>query len=159
MHAIDAIGPETGRVKRAVWPESWSILSGALVLGALAWIAFGTRVLNPERLPAETIFGFLGLYFYSVGFLSGRRTGQAGKGTWAGAVCGLVFGVVVCAQMVFGAMNGDIHETIRAGAMNQVAIGWSGLVFFIVMGGVCGRLGARSAIQAGRQARQDRGLY
>ena len=158
-HAIEAIGPETGRGRRAGWPESWSILSGALLLGTLAWVAFGTRALNPERLPAEMIFGFLGLYFYSAGFLSGRRTGQAGKGIWAGAVSGLAFGAVVCARMVFGAMYDGVHETIRAGAMDQVAIGWSGLVFFIVMGGICGRFGARSAIHAWRQARRDRGVY
>src|SRR3954454_3757978 len=63
-----------------VWPESWSILFSGLLLGTLAWVAFATRIASPEQLPAEVLFGFLALYFYSAGFLSGRRTGQTGKG-------------------------------------------------------------------------------
>src|SRR5690242_20612645 len=82
------------------WPESWRIAAGGLLLGLLAWAAFATRVPNLEQIPAEVLFGFLMLYFYSAGFLAGRRTGQIGKGSWAGAAGGLAFGVAVCAHML-----------------------------------------------------------
>ena len=70
-------------------PESWRIAAGGVLLGLLAWVAFSTHVPDLERLPAEVLFCFLTLYFYTVGFLSGRRTGQTSKGAWAGAVAGL----------------------------------------------------------------------
>jgi len=133
------------------WPEAWSIVAGALLLGALVWIAFTTRVPNVERLPAEVIFGFLGLYFYSAGFLSGRRTGQVGTGGWAGAACGLAFGAAVCGAMYRTAMHEGVREAVRSGSLDQVAIAVSGLVFFVVMGALCGALGARGAVQAYRQ--------
>jgi hypothetical protein len=139
------------RPRASVWPESWSIAAGGLLLGALAWVAFTTRVPNVERQPAEVVFAFLGLYFYSAGFLAGRRTGQAGKGSWAGAVAGLAFGIVVCVAIFTPSIGGSLHETVRGGAANQVAIAWSGLLFFVVMGTGCGWLGARAAIQARRQ--------
>lgn len=135
------------------WPESLNIVVGALVLGGLVWIAFTTRIPNVERLPAEIIFGFLGLYFYSVGFLSGRRTGQVGKGSWAGAACGLAFGAAVCGAMYRTAMHEGVREAVRSGSLDQVAIAVTGLVFFIVMGALCGALGARGAIHASRQRR------
>ena len=62
------------------WPESWSIMAGGLLLGGLAWLAFTTHVPNLERLPAEVLFGFLGLYYFSAGYLSGCRTGKVGTG-------------------------------------------------------------------------------
>jgi hypothetical protein len=133
------------------WPESWSIVAGAMLLGALAWVAFTTRVPNMEKTPAEMVFGFLGLYFYSVGFLSGRRTGQVGTGGWAGAACGLAFGVVVCIEMYTTAMTHGVREAVRAGSLDQVAIAVTGLVFFVVMGALCGALGAHGAVQAQRQ--------
>src|SRR5262249_5395277 len=103
--------------------------------------------------PAEILFGFLTLYFYTVGFLAGRRTGQIGKGSWAGAASGLAFGVAVCAHMLTVSYAEGVRTTIRFGGANQVAIAWSGVVFFIVLGIVCGALGARSAIRAQRQGR------
>ena len=133
------------------WPETWSIVVGAMLLGALVWIAFTTRVPNVERLPAEIIFGFLGLYFYSAGFLSGRRTGRIGTGGWAGAACGLAFGAAVCGVMYRTAMHEGVREAVRSGSLDQVAIAVSGLVFFVVMGALCGALGARGAVQAYRQ--------
>ena len=139
------------RRDRDDWPESWSIVAGAMLLGALVWIAFTTRVPNVERLPAEIIFGFLGLYFYSAGFLSGRRTGQVGPGGWAGAACGLAFGAAVCGAMYLTAMREGVREAVRSGSLDQVAIAVSGLVFFVVFGALCGALGARGAVQACRQ--------
>jgi hypothetical protein len=133
------------------WPESLSIVIGAMLLGALVWIAFTTRVPNVERLPAEVIFGFLALYFYSAGFLSGRRTGQVGSGGWAGAACGLAFSAAVCGAMYRTAMHEGVREAVRSGSLDQVAIAVSGLVFFVVMGALCGALGARGAVQAHRQ--------
>jgi hypothetical protein len=133
------------------WPEPWSIAAGALLLGTLVWTAFMTRIPNVERLPAEIIFGFLGLYFYSAGFLSGRRTGRVGTGGWAGAACGLAFGVTVCCAMYRTAMHEGVREAVRSGSLDQVAIAVSGLGFFIVMGALCGALGARGAVQAHRQ--------
>jgi hypothetical protein len=136
---------------RPVWPESWSIAAGGLLLGLLAWVAFTTHVPDLERMPAEVLFCFLTLYFYSVGFLSGRRTGQVGKGSWAGLIGGLGFGVVVCAHMTLVSFVEGAHTTIMYGGPNQVAIAWSGLVFFVLLGAVCGALGARLAIRARRQ--------
>jgi hypothetical protein len=134
------------------WPESWRIAAGGLLLGLLAWIAFVTHVPDLERMPAEVLFGFLMLYFYSLGFLSGRRTGQIGKGSWAGLVGGLAFGVAVCTHMTVVSFAEGMRTTIMYGGPNQVAIAWSGLVFFVMLGAVCGALGARSAVRARRQS-------
>ena len=141
----------SARREQEVWPEAWSIVVGATLLGTLVWIAFTTRVPDIEKLPAEVVFGFLGLYFYSVGFLSGRRTGQVGMGGWAGAACGLSFGVVVCVMMYQTAMRYGVREAVRSGSLDQVTIAVTGLVFFVVMGALLGALGARGAIQAHRQ--------
>jgi len=141
-------GPHAGHE----WPESWSIAAASLPLGLLAWVAFATRP-NLEQAPAEVLFCFLTLYFYSVGFLSGRRTGRVGKGSWAGAACGLTFGAVVCVHMIVLAAVNGVHDSIRYGAPDQVAIAWSGLVFFLVLGAICGALGARLAIRAHEQRR------
>jgi hypothetical protein len=138
---------------RPEWPESWMIAAGGLLLALLAWVAFATHIPNLERMPAEVLFGFLTLYCYSVGFLSGRRTGQVGKGSWAGAACGLAFGTVVCAHMMVVAFTEGVQQTIMYGGPNQVAIAWSGLVFFLILGAICGALGARLAIWAHRQGR------
>jgi hypothetical protein len=141
----------SARCEPSDWPEAWNILAGAVLLGSLVWVAFTTRIPNVERLPAEVIFGFLGLYVYSAGFLSGRRTGKIGSGGWAGAACGLAFGLTVCAAMYRTAMYEGVRETVRAGSLDQVAIAVTGLVFFIVMGTLCGALGARGAVQARRR--------
>jgi len=133
------------------WPEPLNVVAGAVLLGTLVWIAFTTRIPNVERLPAEVIFGFLGLYFYSAGFLSGRRTGRVGPGGWAGAACGLAFGAAVCGAMYRTAMHEGVREAVRSGSLDQVAIAVTGLVFFVVMGALCGALGARGAVQAHRQ--------
>jgi hypothetical protein len=135
----------------AGWPESLSIMAGAALLGAAACFAFSTRIPNVERLPAEVVFGFLGLYFYSAGFLSGRRTGKVGSGGWAGASCGLAFGAAVCGAMYVTARYEGVREAVRAGSLDQVAIAISGLVFFVALGALCGALGARGAVQARRQ--------
>jgi hypothetical protein len=142
----------TGHHGRQEWPESWSIMAGGLLLGLLAWAAFVTHVPNLETIPAEVMFGFLTLYFYTVGFLSGRRTGQVGKGSWAGVAGGLAFGVAVCAHMMMVSFAEGAHSAIMYGGPNQVAIAWSGVVFFILLGAICGALGARSAIRAQRQS-------
>jgi hypothetical protein len=133
------------------WPESWRIAAGGMLMGLLAWIAFSTRVPDLERLPAEALFCFLTLYFFTVGFLSGRRTGQVGKGSWAGAMSGLAFGVAVCAHMTVASFGEGARTTIVYGGPNQVAIAWSGLVFFVVLGVICGVLGARLAIRERRR--------
>jgi hypothetical protein len=137
--------------ERIVWPEQWNILAGALLLGFLTWVAFTTRIPDMEKLPAEVVFGFLGLYFYSVGYLSGRRTGQVGTGSWAGAVSGLAFGVMVCVAMYNAAMTFGVRESVRSGSLDQVAIAVTGLVFFVAMGALCGALGARGAVKAYRR--------
>ena len=139
---------------RHEWPESWSIVAGSMLLGLLAWIAFATHVPDPEGMPAEVLFGFLMLYFYAVGFLSGRRTGKTGTGSWAGAASGLAFGAVVALHMTVIGLSAGYGGTIRYGSPNQVAIAWSGLVFFLMLGAICGWLGARSAVRAPRQGRR-----
>jgi hypothetical protein len=139
------------RRRPAPWPEPWNILLGALLLGALAWTVFSTRVPDVEKLPPEAALGFLGLFFYAVGFLSGRRTGQIGTGSWAGVASGLAFGVAVCADMYTTALREGVRETIRYGAADQVAIALSGLLFFALVGALCGALGARGATHARRQ--------
>lgn len=135
-------------------PESWRIAAGGVLLGLLAWIAFATQVPNLEQLPAEVLFCFLTLYFYTVGFLSGRRTGQTSKGSWAGAIGGLAFGMAVCAHMTAVSFAEGVRTTIMYGGPNQVAIAWSGLVFFMVLGAICGALGARLAIRERRRLRR-----
>jgi hypothetical protein len=142
---------ERARSDHEAWPEPASIVAGAMLLGVLAWIAFTTRVPDIERMPAEMVFGFLALYFYSVGFLSGRRTGKMGTGGWAGAACGLTFGVVVCVEMYMTAVHQGVREAVQGGSLDQAAIAVMGLVVFLVMGALCGVLGARGAIQAHRQ--------
>lgn len=134
----------------ATWPERWNVALGALLLGIMVWTAFATRVPDPGQLPAEVVFCFLGLYFYSAGFLSGSRTGQVSSGGWAGAACGLTFGGVVCAAMYVAAITYGVREAVRSGSLDQVAIAVSGLVFFTVMGAICGALGARGAVNAQR---------
>jgi hypothetical protein len=143
--------PPAGHDLRHEWPESWCIAAGGLLLGTLVWLAFVTHVPNMEQIPAEMVFGFLTLYCYSVGFLSGRRTGKVGPGSWAGATCGLAFGLAVCLHMIAVAFADGPRASIRYGPPNQVAIAWSGVVFFLVLGAICGALGARSAIRAYRQ--------
>jgi hypothetical protein len=145
-------GPPEAR-HRPEWPESWSIAAGGMLLGLLTWFAFAVHVPDPERMPAEVLFGFLTLYFYSVGFLSGRRTGKTGTGSWAGAACGLAFGAVVCVRMTVVGFTQGYQGTIMYGSPNQVAIAWSGLVFFLVLGAIFGWLGARLALWARRQER------
>lgn len=135
-------------------PESWRIAAGGVLLGVLAWFAFSTRVPDLERLPAEVLFCFLTLYFFTVGFLSGRRTGQTSKGAWAGIIAGLAFGVAVCAHMIVVSFAEGARTTIMYGGPNQVAIAWSGVVFFMVLGAICGALGARLAIRERRRLRQ-----
>jgi hypothetical protein len=142
-----------GQLPRQDWPESWSIAAGGLLLGLLAWVAFETHVPDLERLPAEMLFGFLTLYFYAAGFLSGRRTGKTGTGPWAGAASGLAFGAAVCIHMTVVGLTEGYSATVRYGSLNQVAVAWSGLVFFLVLGALCGWLGARSAVQAARLGR------
>lgn len=142
---------------RPEWPESWSIAGGGLLLGLLAWIAFATHVPDLERLPVEVLFGFLMLYFYSAGYLSGRRTGKVGPGSWAGAIGGLGFGVAICAHMTAVSFAEGARTTIMYGGPSQVAIAWSSVVFFMVLGAVCGALGARSAIRARRQGHRAEG--
>jgi hypothetical protein len=133
------------------WPESLSIVVGAALLGAAACFAFSTHIPDMERLPAEVVFGFLSLYFYSAGFLAGRRTSKVSSGGWAGASCGLAFGAAVCGAMYVTARHEGVREAVRAGSLDQVAIAISGLVFFVVMGALCGAFGARGAVQAQRQ--------
>ena len=154
---IVSLGPVLSEQRgRPEVPESWRIAAGGLLLGLLAWVAFATRLPDLEQLPAEVLFSFLMLYFYTVGFLSGRRTGQSSKGAWAGAVGGLAFGVAVCAHMTAVSFAEGVHTTIRYGGPNQVAIAWSGLVFFMVLGAICGSLGARLAIRERRRQSADR---
>jgi hypothetical protein len=141
-------------VARNEAPESWRIAAGGMLLGLLAWIAFATRVPDLERLPAEVLFCFLMLYFYTVGFLSGRRTGQTSKGAWAGVIAGLAFGVAVCAHMTVVSFAEGTRTTIMYGGPNQVAIAWSGVVFFIIVGAICGSLGAQLAIRERRRLRR-----
>src|SRR4051812_34029608 len=110
MRAARGLLAWSARRERGDWPESWSIVVGATLLGALAWYVFTVRVPDIEKTPAEMIFGFLGLYFYSVGFLSGRRTSKIGTGSWAGAACGLTFSLVVCLAMYRTAVTQGVHE-------------------------------------------------
>ena len=132
-------------------PEPAYVAIGAFLLGLLTYIAFTTRVPDMERLPAEVVFGFLGLYFYSVGYLSGRRTGRVGTGSWAGAASGLAFGAMVCLAMYHAAVQFGVREAVRSGSIDQVAVAVTGLGFFIALGAICGALGARSAVYARRR--------
>jgi hypothetical protein len=53
--------------------------------------------------------------------------------------------------MYLNAMRFGVRESVRAGSLDQVAIAVTGLVFFVMMGAVCGAFGARGAIQPRRQ--------
>src|SRR3712207_7588707 len=70
-----------------------------------------------RRPPRSTLFPyttlFRSLYFYAVGYLSGRRTGRVGRGSWAGAASGLAFGVAVCAHMLVVAFTEGVSQTDR----------------------------------------------
>jgi len=133
-------------------PEGWHNVAGGLLLGAVLMLTFGTHIVELERTPPELLFGLLGLYFYAAGYLSGRRTGKVGTGAWAGVACGLAFGIVVCVVIFTTPLLG-MRESVRGGEGDQLAIAWSSAVFFIAVGGVCGALGSRTAIQASRQHR------
>jgi hypothetical protein len=146
-------GQPAGR-PRHEWPESWIVVAGGMLLGFLALIVFATHVADLERMPPELVFGFVGLYFYAAGFLSGRRTGKVGTGAWAGAASGLAFGAVVYVLVFTTAAHAGLRESIRSGPADLVAIAWSGLVFFVLLGAGCGALGARAATQTGRATKQ-----
>jgi hypothetical protein len=148
LRLVWTMGPSEARRYQDTWPESWSIVASGMLLGVLAWLVFATRLADLERTPAELMLGFLGLYFYSAGFLSGRRTGQIGTGAWAGATCGLVFGAVAYFVVFSTAMDHGLNASARLGAVDLFAIAWSGLLFFVLMGAGCGALGARAARQA-----------
>ena len=49
------------------------------------------------------------------------------------------------------ARHEGVPLAVRSGSLDQVAIAISGLVFFVVLGALCGALGARGAVQARRQ--------
>lgn len=136
-------------------PEGWMNLSAGLLLGLVLFLVFGTHLLELERVPPEMVFGFLGLYFYGAGYLSGRRTGKIGTGAWAGVACGLAFGIVVCVVMFTSARDLSTGSA-NYGGINQVAIAWSGAVFYIVLGAACGAAGARLAIQSAPASRYYR---
>ena len=141
------IGPGSGHRAPVAWPESWNIAAGGLLLGGLAWIVLTTHVPDIERTPAEMVFCFLGLYFYAAGFLAARRTGQVGKGSWAGAIAGLAFGAVVCVVTFTAARRAGFSDAVRGGTADQMSITLAGLIFFVLMGMVCGMLGARGALR------------
>ena len=143
-------GPRSGHRAPDAWPESWNIGAGGLLLGVLAWVVFTTHVPDIERTPAEMVFCFLGLYFYSAGFLAGRRTGQVGKGSWAGAIAGLAFGAVVCVTTFTAARHAGFSDAVRGGTADQLSITLAGIIFFVLMGVVCGMLGARGALRGHR---------
>ena len=113
-------------------------------------LVYGTHFAELERTPPELVFGFLGLYFYAAGYLSGRRTGKVGTGAWAGIVCGLAFGIVVSVVM-FTSPPSMARGSSNYGGINDVCIAWSGAVFFIMLGAACGAAGARLAIQSGHR--------
>lgn len=143
-------GYEASRRLRHEPPESWLNITAGLVLGTILMLVYGIHLLELEQTPPEIVFGFLGLYFYAAGYLSGRRTGKVGTGAWAGVVCGLAFGIVVSVVM-FTTPPEMARSSSHYGSVNNVAIAWSGAVFFIVLGGVCGAAGARLAIQTARR--------
>lgn len=143
-------GAGSGHRGPVAWPESWNIGAGGLLLGVLAWVVFTTHVPDIERTPAEMVFCFLGLYFYAAGFLAGRRTGQVGKGCWAGAIAGLAFGAVVCVATFTASAHAGFSDRVRGGTADQVSITLAGIIFFVLMGVVCGMLGARGALRGHR---------
>ena len=146
MSSFDAV-----RRSRHDPPEGLINLSAGLLLGVVLMLVYGTHFYELERTPPELIFGFLGLYFYAAGYLSGRRTGKVGTGAWAGIACGLAFGIVVGVVM-FTTPPELVRVSSQYGGANDVAIAWSGAVFFTVLGAACGAAGARLAIQtANRQ--------
>jgi drug/metabolite transporter (DMT)-like permease len=131
-------------------PEAVVNLSAGLLLGVVLMLVYGTHYFELERTPPELVFGFLGLYFYAAGYLSGRRTGKVGTGAWAGIACGLAFGIVVGVVM-FTTPPTMMHASANYGGANNVAIAWSGGVFFIMLGAACGAAGARLAIQTAQR--------
>ncbi|MGE3272528.1 MAG: hypothetical protein AB7P40_27530 [Chloroflexota bacterium] len=131
-------------------PEGWYNIAGGLLLGLLLLLTFGTHALELEQTPPELLFGLLGLYFYAVGYLSGRRTGKVGTGAWAGVAAGLAFGIVVCIVMFTSPFTG-MRQAVQGGQGDQIAIAWSSAVFFVAVGGCCGALGARFAIRVSRR--------
>jgi drug/metabolite transporter (DMT)-like permease len=143
-------GYEPSRRLRHEPPEGWLNIVAGLLLGTFLMLIYGTHLLELEQTPPEIVFGFLGLYFYAAGYLSGRRTGKVGTGAWAGVVCGLAFGIVVSVVM-FTAPPGLARSSSHYGGVNNVAIAWSGAVFFIILGAACGAAGARLAIQSARR--------
>ena len=82
----------------------------------------------------------------------GKDTHALSKPAWTTAIEVLLAnGVAVCADMYTTARREGVRETIRYGAADQVAIALSGLVFFTLMGALCGTLGARRAAPARRR--------
>ncbi|MCC7367346.1 MAG: hypothetical protein IT306_02925 [Chloroflexi bacterium] len=136
-------------------PEGWLNLSAGALLAFVLLLVFGTHALELERVPPEMVFGFLGLYFYAAGYLSGRRTGKIGTGAWAGVACGLAFGVVVCVVM-FTSGPDLTTGSANYGSVNKVAIAWSGAVFYIMLGAACGAAGAKLAVQSAPASRYYR---
>jgi hypothetical protein len=128
-------------------PEGLINIAAGLLLGVVLMLVYGTHFFELERTPPELVFGFLGLYFYAAGYLSGRRTGKVGTGAWAGIVCGLAFGIVVSVVM-FTSPPSMARGSSNYGGINDVCIAWSGAVFFIMLGAACGAAGARLAIQS-----------
>ena len=143
-------GYDAARRERYDPPEGVINLSAGLLLWVVLMLVYGTHFFELERTPPELVFGFLGLYFYAAGYLSGRRTGKVGTGAWAGIACGLAFGIVVSVVM-FTTPASMMHSSANYGGANNVAIAWSGAVFFIMLGGACGAAGARLAIQSAQR--------
>lgn len=144
MSSFDAV-----RRSRHDPPEGLINLSAGLLLWVVLMLVYGTHAFELEYSPPELVFGFLGLYFYAAGYLSGRRTGKVGTGAWAGIACGLAFGIVVSVVM-FTTPATMARSSSMYGGANDVAIAWSGAVFFIMLGGSLGAAGARLAIQTAR---------
>ena len=149
MSSYDS-GYDAWRRTRNDPPEGWINAAAGLLLGVFLMLVFGTHYAELERTPPELVFGFLGLYFYAAGYLSGRRTGKVGTGAWAGVACGIAFGVVVAVVMFTSPLSMSPGSSNYGGA-NEVAIAWSGAVFFVILGAACGAAGARLAIQSARR--------
>ena len=102
-------------------PEGLINIAAGLLLGVVLMLVYGTHFAELERTPPELVFGFLGLYFYAAGYLSGRRTGKVGTGAWAGIVCGLAFGIVVSVVM-FTSPPSMARGSSNYGGINDVCI-------------------------------------
>jgi drug/metabolite transporter (DMT)-like permease len=149
MSSFDS-GYDALRRTRDDLPEGWINLAAGLLLGVFLLLIYGTHFAELERTPPELVFGFLGLYFYAAGYLSGRRTGKVGTGAWAGIACGMAFGIVV--GVVMYTTPPEMGRSAgHYGGANDVAIAWSGAVFFMVLGAACGAAGAKLAIQSARR--------